>query len=243
MVYMGSKRRIAKELLAVILKEIENKEITTWIEPFVGGANMIDKVPNTFKRIGIDINPHVIQALIGIRDHLKNLPTETDETYYKSLKGTPPDPITSWIRFVASFGGRFENSYGRHNNTNKYKSSCTKEGHNNATKQSPKLQDIEFICDSYDKYIYPDNCTIYCDPPYQNVTQYKTDKFNHEEFWDWCRIMSENHIIFISEYNAPKDFKCIWEKEITTNFASNRTKSSPRIEKLFVYDKDTIYNH
>lgn len=49
--------------------------------------------------------------------------------------------------------------------------------------------------------------------------------------------MSEKHLVFVSEYNAPSDFSCIWEKEVTTNFASQRTEAPKRsIEKLFKFD-------
>ena len=49
MKYMGSKNRIAKEILPIMLKEREER---TWVEPFVGGANIIDKVQGN--RIGND---------------------------------------------------------------------------------------------------------------------------------------------------------------------------------------------
>ena len=42
MVYMGSKNRIAKELLPIITANLTNDRY--YIEPFVGGCNMIDKV-------------------------------------------------------------------------------------------------------------------------------------------------------------------------------------------------------
>jgi hypothetical protein len=80
-----------------MLKEANEKGITTWVEPFVGGANMIDKVPNNFQRIGIDYNAHTIEALIAIRDLVDKLPSEVSVEYYKSLKGTEPNPITSLI--------------------------------------------------------------------------------------------------------------------------------------------------
>lgn len=51
MKYMGSKARHAKELLPIILA---NRTEGQWyVEPFVGGANMIDKVNGN--RIGADI--------------------------------------------------------------------------------------------------------------------------------------------------------------------------------------------
>ena len=72
-----------------MIKEANEKGITTWVEYFVGGANMIDKVPNNFQRIGIDYNIHTIQALIAIRDMIDELPNEVSEEYYKSLKVVP----------------------------------------------------------------------------------------------------------------------------------------------------------
>lgn len=110
---MGSKNRIAKFILPIMLNAAKSKIIATWVEPFVGGGNIIDKVPADFRRIGIDYNEHTIKALIAIRDLATKLPTEVSEEYYKSLKGTEPNPITSLIRFGASFGGKFENGYAR----------------------------------------------------------------------------------------------------------------------------------
>ena len=55
MKYMGSKHGIAKEIMPIMLKERGQR---TWVEPFVGGGNMIDKVQG--KRIGADINHYVI---------------------------------------------------------------------------------------------------------------------------------------------------------------------------------------
>ena len=51
----------------------------------VGGANLIDKVPTRFKRIGYDINEHVIMALVDIRDNVDKLPTEVSEEYNLSV--------------------------------------------------------------------------------------------------------------------------------------------------------------
>ena len=49
MKYLGSKNRIAKEILPIMLKYRGER---VWVEPFVGGANMIDKVHG--HKIGCD---------------------------------------------------------------------------------------------------------------------------------------------------------------------------------------------
>jgi DNA adenine methylase len=71
--------------------------------------------------------------------------------------------------------------------------------------------------------------------PYENTKQYSTSKgFNHSNFWEWCRGMTkEGHQVFVSEYNAPNDFTCIWSKETTNSM--NTTKTYQPTEKLFQY--------
>ena len=234
MKYMGSKNRIAKHILPIMLDAAQKRGITTWVEHFVGGGNMIDKVPIHFKRIGIDANPHTIAALIGIRDFLDDLPSDVSEEYYKSIKKTGSNPITSWIRFECSFGAKFENGFAR----NAKKSNYAWMGLNLAKKQSPKLQGVELICGNYLDYSEFENCSIYADPPYFGTTSYKTDKFDHKVFWQWCRKMSEKNVVFISEYQAPDDFACIWEGQVKTNFASQRSGATHNAtEKLFIHHK------
>lgn len=60
MVYMGSKNRIAKDLLPIITSSL--KENQYYVEPFVGGCNMIDKVKHPNK-IGADNNKYLIALL------------------------------------------------------------------------------------------------------------------------------------------------------------------------------------
>ena len=47
------------------------------------------------------------------------------------------------------------------------------------------------------------------------------------------REWSKNNIVLISEENAPNDFQCIWESEVSRSIKPNdKTKST---EKLFKY--------
>tara|TARA_R110000751_G_C13451823_1_gene444230 strand:- start:212 stop:532 length:321 start_codon:yes stop_codon:yes gene_type:complete len=103
-------------------------------------------------------------------------------------------------------------------------------------KQVPKLKGVEFKNFSFTDLQIPNNSIIYCDPPYSGTEQYK-NKFDSSFFWDWCRTKTkEGHKVFISEYNAPDDFKCIWEKEHKTIMANGENRpSKTSTEKLYVY--------
>lgn len=240
MKYMGSKNRIAKHLLPIMLREAEKHGITTWVEPFVGGGNMIDKVPPEFTRIGYDLNNHVIHAMIDIRDNVDLLPDSISEDEYKSYKGTPPKTKTSWVRFACAFGGIFESTIAREKTSSPsaikrgYARNFAQEGKRNALKQSPFIQGVDFICDSYENLDF-ENCLIYCDPPYQGTSGYKTGEFDHDQFFGWCRQQAKKNIVFVSEYSAPEDFKEVWRGEIKTNFASTRKAATHNaVEKLFL---------
>lgn len=232
MKYMGSKNRIAKHILPIMLKEMEEKGYTTWVEPFVGGGNMIDKVPESYTRVGYDLNGHVIQALLDIRDKVKELPESFTCEDRKHWKLQQPTTLKSWACIVTSFGADLNGGYSRESGSDD--TTFCGYGKRNALKQSPKIQSVDFICASY-KDVKVTNSLIYCDPPYQGTTGYKTGAFNHEEFFQWCRDMkSKGNSMFISEYNAPNDFELVWEGEVKTNFSSTRkTATHNAVEKLF----------
>ena len=108
------------------------------------------------------------------------------------------------------------------------------EAKRNLEQQSPKLQDINFINCDYKSFSDVQGCLIYCDIPYKDTKQFSVSKnFNHDEFWDWVRDMSENNIVIVSELNAPDDFECIWEQPVTRTQDNRKREIS--VEKLFVF--------
>ena len=230
MKYMGSKNRIAKEILPIMLNEREER---VWVEPFVGGANMIDKVQG--QRIGADINPYLIDALIAIRDSVDDLPKNNHdftESDYKQLRKNDDYKYKGYAGFAFSYGGKWLGGWSRTDKTSIKQRDYVAESYRNAVNQSPLLQGIDLITENYSNLEIPENSLIYCDPPYEGVTKYKDD-FNHSEFWQWCRNMaSKGHIVFVSEYKAPDDFECVWEKEIVSSLTQD-TGSKKAVEKLF----------
>jgi len=227
MKYMGSKRRIAKHILPIILKD--RKQGQWYYEPFVGGANIIDKVDGN--RIGTDNNWYLISLLTELQKGWQP-PKELTEQEYKDIKNNKNDHAPELVGYVGiscSFSAKWFGGYRR---SHKEKRDYIDEAFRNCTKQN--LKGIIFSHRPYDKVIFHPESIIYCDPPYAKTTKDKSD-FDHRRFWKWCREVSNfGHTVYISEYEAPSDFECVWEKEQTTTVNIDNYKKAT--ERLFVYN-------
>jgi len=222
---MGSKNRIAKHILPIMLEH--RKEGQYWVEPFVGGANMIDKVEGL--RIGNDSHVYLIALLKALQNGWIP-PTQVTKEYYYEIKSNPDSykpEVVGFVGFLCSFGGKWWGGYAKNTKGDNY----AERGSRVLSKQAIKLNGISFCSCSYHGLIIPKNSLIYCDPPYEGVTGYK-GKFDHMLFWQWCRDKSnEGHTVFISEYNAPEDFTCL--KVVQHKTILDKNSQYKRIEKLF----------
>jgi DNA adenine methylase len=167
------------------------------------------------------------------------------EDEYRSIKGTPPHPVNSFLRFVCSFGSRFDEGYARTYMPDGSLKSHAAMGKRSAIKQSKLVQNVQFHKLSYEEIELHEPSLIYCDPPYKGTKWYRANlvpKFDHDKFFDWCRQKkAEGHTVFVSEYQAPDDFVCVWQGNIKTNFASNRTGATHNAtEKLFTISKQKV---
>lgn len=231
MKYLGSKNRIAKHILPIMLEY--RRQNACWVEPFVGGANMIDKVDGW--RIGSDLNEYVI-ALLNEMTKLNFEAPEISEEKYNDIKlnqSNYPKWVVGYAGTQLSFGATWFGSYRR---DKKGKRNYCLEARNNVNKQAKNLIGASFKNFAYDELPIPNNSIIYCDPPYDTKAtkgKYKND-FDHSSFWKWCREKSKNgHTVFVSEYNAPDDFKCVWQMEMNQRM-NNNANTSKNIEKLFI---------
>ena len=51
------------------------------------------------------------------------------------------------------------------------------------------------------------------------------------------RKISKDNMVFISELNAPNDFKCIWERPFTRTLDRNKNNQFKVVEKLFIHNE------
>lgn len=241
MKYMGSKSRIKKNIIPILQELINENNIMTYIEPFVGGANVIDSIQCDI-RIGGDKSEQLIELLKYVRDG-GELPLEVTKYLYDDVRSNKnTDKYEKWyvgaIGFLASYNGRyFDGGYAK---TIISKTGVVRnyydEAKRNLEKQGKDLKGIDFRYGDYKQFSYAKNALIYCDIPYEGTKQFATSKgFNYSEFWEWVRKMSNDNIVVVAEHDAPNDFKCIWQQEVTRTQDNRKRKVS--IEKMFVLNK------
>lgn len=241
MIYQGSKKRILKDILPIIQGIIDRNGINSYIEPFVGGANVIDSV-RCGSRTGSDLNSELIALLRYMRDdpELSIAPCDCDFSHYADVResrkrkdGRYAQEYISLIGWFASYGGRYyDGGYGRDPSG---KRNIYRERLSYAKEQAPLLKGIEFVCKPFWEYgaDYKD-CLFYCDPPYRDTKVYDgKDGFPYDRFYDWCRETGKRNWVLVSEYSMPDDFECIWSKERKVMQKADRTEADVAVERLY----------
>jgi site-specific DNA-adenine methylase len=239
---MGSKAKYADHIVPILQKAIDDNNVDTYIECFVGGANIIDKIKCNC-RFGYDRSETLIALLDLSSKDFTAVPTEGSRELWDKGKGYVKDGIMpedmtlaeiGAIEFFASFSNRgFPGGYAKNTTTRNY----YKEAYRNLKEQAPNLHGITFKAQNYwELDENTKNCVIYLDPPYQGTKEYgyaNQAKMDYDHFWNWVRDISKDNYVFVSEQNAPDDFDILWVQEAKrTVGADNNYKA---VEKLFKY--------
>lgn len=237
MKYMGSKGRIAKYTLPIVLRD--RTEGQFYVEPFCGGCNMIDKVKGN--RIANDKNAYLIRMWRRlIKGWEPPMVIEKDfyhavrESWKQKSEAFPPELI-GWVGFTGGYNGKFFSGYTGHARITKGGvRDYIGEAIRNILSQVDNLRGVCFLNRDYKDLVLLSKCIIYCDPPYRDTAGYQ-NTIDHKDFWEWCRKkVKQGHKVFVSEYSAPDDFRCIWEMEVRSFLG--RRKAKDAVEKLFVHE-------
>ncbi len=235
MKYIGGKTRHAKELLPIILKN--RKPWQFYVEPFVGGFNMIDKVDGL--RIANDNHYYLIELFRAIQYWWEPPENLSCDEYYelKNNKEKYMPRLVGFAGFGCSFAAKWFGGYARGNKKNGMARNYCLENRNALIAQSEKIQGIEIHNLNYWDLNIPPKSLIYCDPPYANTQKYLTT-FNTKFFWEWCtQMVNDGHTVFVSEYTAPDNWECIWNKHVYNTLDLN-TGAKKGVEKLFTLKKE-----
>lgn len=145
--------------------------------------------------------------------------------------------MTGFIGFECSFSGIFFGGYARDAARRNYALQAKK---SLLVDMIPFLGNkTTFLCRDYRDIKLPENCVVYCDPPYKNTKGYNNEIFDTDSFWKYMRKISKEHLVYISELEAPEDFVPIWTKQVTRTLDRNKDNQFKSVEKLFIHKEYT----
>ena len=240
--YHGGKQRLGKQLAEIIvdtsldIAEEEDFDIVGYCEPFCGMLGVYKHIPLLFEKedyeelvyLAGDTNKSVIKMWDESQKGWKP-PITCSEKKYNELKNAPDSALKGFVGHQCSFGGQFFNGYSKKYDISKSPSKASQR----VVDITNELFDVKFYNVDYQQFSNLRNFVIYCDPPYENTISRYNETFNSNNFFSWCKKMSKHNMIFISEYKAPRGFKCIYKSKKVNKSCDGRTKCS-NYEKLFL---------
>lgn len=229
MKYMGSKARYADQILPIVLAHRGGESL--YVEPFMGGANTFHLVDGP--KWGNDLNVDVVEMFKAIAEGWEP-PTTVTEAEYEAAKTDYSNPrLRGFIGIASSYGGKFFGGYARGKDGKGQPRNYTAESRRNVLRQAPGMRGAHLTSMSYLEMDIPDGSVVYCDPPYRGVTQYG-GAFDSDKFWEWCAALSATCSVFVSEYAAPRGWRCVWSADTHTSLAKRPDGCKRATERLFV---------
>ena len=244
--YVGGKSKIARKISAVMLEKSKGRDL--YIEPFVGGGSVANCMGNHFRLVRYsDAHKSLImmwnkclEALVDGKEPTSYLPDDATEDDYLHYRSSEDSAERGAVGFLASFGASWFGGFARGKKSDGTPRNYYLEGMRNINSNFEKMmgkRSTYFVVGGY-KELWPELPTgsvVYCDPPYAGKKKYKTEEFDHEEFWQWVRENSARGVdIYVSEYTAPDDFVVIWEQEVHISVSVNNNKPKAT-ERLYVH--------
>jgi DNA adenine methylase len=230
MAYVGGKSKGAEHIIDILNQRKYNG--MHYMEPFVGYGHILRRVKNKMSYTASDSNELLISLLQGIQSGVKYHKMHVTKECYDKLKKKSNDKSfrRALAGFAYSYNGKLWGGYTF--------SSATRENYPLERKKyydvlgsNETFKGTKISCVDYSITLKPKNKLIYCDPPYQNTTGYG-NPFDHVKFWNTMRKWSKSNIVYVSEYNAPPDFKCV-AKLKKHNSLNGKGAGKVVYEKLF----------
>ena len=240
MVYQGSKNKISKYLKPII--ESYLKDGMWYVEPFVGGANMINKI-DWNNKYGYDNNKYLIALHKKAQETELPLLNTSREAYniYRDkynkaeINNSDDEYLIGYYGFLGSFNGRFYS--GGYGAVDKHGKNMMLQRLNNLNNQAKNKNYKNIIFETKDfKDLKIKNSVIYLDPPYQNTKEYQ-NKFNHNELLEKCKEWADNNnIILLSELTASNEYwEEIWNMEHQYTLRDKNNANKKVVERLYIW--------
>ncbi len=237
--YAGGKHRHGKAIYRTIVQIAMELGIDRecYFEPFAGmcGVARHFSADGSWSVILTDLNPNVIALLREIQQRgVRYLPTHCTQDMYNQLKHSREvSARKGFVGVACSFNNTYFEGFRKPAKSQRVRD-YTAQFRRGLISLGQDLQGARILnASSYAEHT-PENCVVYCDPPYagNHIGQPYFVGFDHDTFWRVMRQWSKKNLVFVSELTAPADFVCIW-MGITRK--TNAWINVPIEDKLFVH--------
>jgi site-specific DNA-adenine methylase len=222
--YHGGKQRIGQKLAQVIydesmdISEEEGFQIKGYCEPFSGMLGVYKYIPELFKdqkpeleyKAG-DINKSVIMMWKAVQQGWKPPLKCTKEQFFEIKNNGKSSAEKGYIGHLFSFRSIYFGGYANHITPSRMIKTSTR-----VQDIATELNKVKFSSGSYKQFSELKDYVIYCDPPYLETRQCYVDEygklfgFDTQEFLTWCREMSKNNLVFVSDYSEIPNSKLLY---------------------------------
>lgn len=204
--YLGGKMRQSKEIVKAV-RYLGGSN--TYVEPFCGAmwsATAVMKEFPDWNFICNDINPYLIRFWRDAAHGWDPPETVSEETYAWYNKHRPKnDPMTGYVGFAWSFGGKFFGGAARTNGLIKGSYKSTKD-------KIDILRSVncEISCFDFDRVFVPQGSIVYMDPPYEGRTrQHSGNAFDRNAYYEHCKKLSKRATVIASEFGNPMGWEVL----------------------------------
>lgn len=240
----GGKQRIGKELAEIIYQvstEIEDEydfDIKGYCEPFSGMMGVYRHIPDLFKEthpnieyLAGELNGNTVKMWNAAKRGWKPPHIISKTEYYKLKEKKGTSAIKGYVGHQYSFGGVYFSGYAPAYGKNK--NSKTAAENVRSIGKLLKKNNVKITEGDYRQFSNLKGYILYLDPPYNNSTKHYKGDFDHLKFNDWCRRMSRDNVLFISEYNMPRDFELIFSKSRVVSYKGAKANKNERLYLIF----------
>jgi site-specific DNA-adenine methylase len=214
--HQGGKHKCRK-LLTEIIESYRSKG-QKYIEPFVGGANILYLVGDHGPRIASDLfQPCVsfwqqvqkgwLPEIPTLDEYMVDLERYKHETDFSHLSQRKQAQIM-FNAIPCSYGGSYFNRF-RYSSTNEDPQAAIRA----IKRQRPGIMGVEFHYRRHTIYGRRRGCIFYMDPPYATPPEAEREvrgydhvgeDFDTPKFWDFCaRLVRNGNIVLVSEATPP----------------------------------------
>ncbi len=245
MQYLGGKagegKRIAKECFSRLTPG------SMFVDMFCGALNVIRHVPSKSElaagglvdvtRVAVDACGPLITMWKAAISGWVPPKTVTHEEYNKIKENPDPhDPMTAFVLFGCSFGGKWAGGYAKDRPQQRY-AECAS---NSVVKKAKDCAGVILEHNTFQNKhpgCWPIGTVMYCDPPYSGTTGYKAiAPFDSGAFWHWASEHARRGVhVYVSESGSlegPAGWRMVLEQ--TASQGGRLTKGhAPRVDRLF----------